>query len=94
MLQVRLQGQHTFTLDEGFVVGMLSFPGNPIYDSHALHPALEHVEILTNQRPDLTVADRGYRGLGEDKPHALLSGTFRSQAAKWIAPPPLQRHRG
>lgn len=38
------------TLDEGFVVGMRSFPGNP-YDGHTLRQALEQVKILTDQRP-------------------------------------------
>ena len=40
------------TLDEDFIVGMPSFPGNP-YDSHTVAPALEQAEILTDQRPDL-----------------------------------------
>ncbi len=47
------------TLDEGFVTGMRSFPGNP-YEGHTLAPALEQVEILTNHRPDLAVVHRGY----------------------------------
>ncbi|WP_143542951.1 transposase, partial [Cereibacter azotoformans] len=55
------------TLDEGFVVGMRSFPGTP-YDGHTLRPALEQVTILTDQRPDLAVVDRGYRGHGEERP--------------------------
>jgi transposase, IS5 family len=66
----------TTTLDEGFVVGMRSFPGNP-YDGHTLTPALEQVEILTDQRPDLAVVDRGYRGHGEDRTRVLISGTRR-----------------
>ena len=55
------------TLDEGFVVGTRSFAGNP-YDGHTLSRALEQVEILTDQRPDLAVVDRGYRGHGETGP--------------------------
>ena len=39
------------TLDEGFVVGLRSFPGKPD-DRHTPAPALERVEILTNQIPD------------------------------------------
>jgi Transposase DDE domain len=35
------------TLDEGFVVGMRSFPGNPC-NGHTLRPALEQVAILTD----------------------------------------------
>lgn len=46
------------TLDEGFVVGMRSFAGNPC-DGHTLKAALEQVAILTDQRPDLAVVDRG-----------------------------------
>ena len=72
------------TLDEGFVVGMRSFPGNP-YDGHTLRPALEQVEILTDQRPDLAVVDRGYRGHGEDRTRVLISGTRRGLTPKLMA---------
>jgi IS5 family transposase len=72
------------TLDEGFVVGMRSFPGNP-YDGHTLRRALEQVEILTDQRPDLAVVDRGYRGHGEDRTRVLISGTRRGLTPKLIA---------
>ena len=72
------------TLDEGFVVGMRSFPGNP-YDGHTLRPALEQVAILTEQRPDLAVVDRGYRGHGEDRTRVLISGTRRGLTPKLIA---------
>ncbi len=44
----------TTTLDEGIVVGMRSFAGNP-YDGHTLKEALEQVKILTDQRPNLVV---------------------------------------
>jgi transposase, IS5 family len=71
------------TLDEGFVVGMRSFPGNP-YDGHTLKEALEQVEILTDQRPDLAVVDRGYRGHGEEKTRVLISGTRRGLTPKLI----------
>lgn len=64
------------TLDEGFVVGMRSFAGNP-YDGHTLGAALEQVEILTERLPDLVVVDRGYRGHGVDKTQVLISGTRR-----------------
>jgi IS5 family transposase len=72
------------TVDEGFVVGMRSFAGNP-YDGHTLRPALEQVEVLTDQRPDLAVVDRGYRGHGEGKTRVLISGTRRGLTAKLIA---------
>lgn len=66
----------TTTLDEGFVVGMRSFAGNP-YDGHTLGAALEQVEILTERLPELVVVDRGYRGHGVDKTQVLISGTRR-----------------
>ena len=72
------------TLDEGFVDGMRSFPGNP-YDGHTLAPTLEQVEILTDRRPDLAVVDRGYRGHGALKTRVLISGTRRGLTPKLIA---------
>ena len=72
------------TLDEGFVVGMRSFPGNP-YDGHTLNEALEQVEILTDQRPNLAVVDRGYRGHGVEATRVLISGTRRGLTPKLIA---------
>jgi IS5 family transposase len=72
------------TLDEGFVVGMRSFPGNP-YDGHTLCSALEQVTILTDQRPELAVVDRGYRGLDEVKTRVLISGTRRGLTPKLVA---------
>ena len=72
------------TLDEGFVVGMRSFPGNP-YDGHTLRETLGQVEVLTDQRPDLAVVDRGYRGHDEDKTRALISGSRRGLRPRLIA---------
>jgi IS5 family transposase len=72
------------TLDEGFVVGMRGFPGNP-YDGHTLQEALEQVEILTDKRPDLAVVDRGYRGHAETRTRVLISGTRRGLTPKLIA---------
>ena len=71
------------TLDEGFVVGMRSFAGNP-YDGHTLKEALEQVAILTDQCPDLAVVDRGYRGHGVEATRVLISGTRRGLSAKEI----------
>ena len=64
------------TLDEGFVVGLRSFAGNP-YDGHTLRPTLDQVTTLTDQRPDLAVVDRGYRGHGVEATRVLISGTRR-----------------
>ena len=72
------------TLDEGFVVGMRSFPGNP-YDGHTLRETLAQVEVLTDKRPDLAVIDRGYRGHGEGRTCVLISGTRRGLTPKLIA---------
>jgi transposase, IS5 family len=59
------------TLDEGFVVGMRSFAGNP-NDGHTLKEALEQVTILTDQCPDLTVVYR------ESQTRVLINGTRRN----------------
>jgi len=68
------------TAREGFVVGMRSMPGNP-YDGHTLESALEQVEILTEKRPDIVLADRGYRGVETgDGIKLLLSHTRRLPA--------------
>lgn len=72
------------TLDEGFVVGMRSMPSNP-YDEHTLREALEQVEILTDQRPELAVVDRGYCGHGAEKTRVLISGSRRGLGPKLIA---------
>jgi len=71
------------TLDEGFVVGMRSFPGYP-FDGHTLRDALGQVEILAAQRPKLAVVDRGYRGRYEGKTRVLTSGTRRGLTANEI----------
>lgn len=72
------------TLDEGCVVGMRSFAGNP-YDGHTPGAALEQVEILTERLPELVVVDRGYRGHGVDNTHVLISGTRRGLTAALAA---------
>jgi IS5 family transposase len=63
---------------------MRSFAGNP-YDGHTLKAALEQVTILTDQRPTLAVADRGYRGHGETQTRVLISGTRRGLTPKLVA---------
>ena len=60
----------------GFVVGMRAFPGNP-YDGHTLAEALEQVEILTDQKPELAFVDRGYRGHGVENVKVFISGARR-----------------
>ena len=72
------------TLDEGIVVGMRSFASNP-YDGHTLKDALEKVEILTDQHPDLAVVDREYRGHDVEATRVLTSETRRGLTPKLIA---------
>ncbi len=72
------------TLDEVFVIGMRSFPGNP-YDGQTLKETLAQVEVLTDKRPDLAVVGRGYRGHDEDKTRVLISGSRRGSTPKLIA---------
>jgi len=64
------------TTEGGFVVGMRALPGNP-YDGHTLHEALEQVEILTDQRPQMAFVDRGYRGHGVETVKVFISGARR-----------------
>lgn len=64
------------TTEGGFVVGMRSLPGNP-YDGHTLHEALEQVEILTDQRPQMAFVDRGYRSHGVETVKVFISGARR-----------------
>jgi IS5 family transposase len=61
------------TINEGFIVGARSMPGNP-YDGHTLADALDQVEVLTDIRPSLAVVDRGYRGHGVTRTRVLISG--------------------
>jgi transposase, IS5 family len=42
------------------------------------------VAILTDQRPDLAVVDRGYRGHAETRTRVLISGTRRCLTPKLI----------
>jgi transposase, IS5 family len=61
------------TINEGFIVGTRSMPGNP-YDGHTLADALDQVEVLTDIRPALAVVDRGYRGHSVTRTRVLISG--------------------
>ncbi len=45
----------------GVILGAYSLPEND-YDEHTLDPALEQVEGLAKYRPQVAIADRGYRG--------------------------------
>ncbi len=63
----------------GFIAGMRALPGNP-YDGHTLAEALEQVEILTGQQPELAFVDRGYRGHGVKNVKVFISGARRGVA--------------
>ena len=63
---------------------MRSFPGNP-YDGHTLGPALEQVEILTDQRPDIAVLERGYRGHSVEATRDPISATRRGLTPRLLA---------
>ena len=52
---------------------MRALPGNPC-DGHTLSEALEQVEILTGQRPEMAFVDRGH-GVGNVK--VFISGARR-----------------
>lgn len=85
----------------GFTVGMRALPGNP-YDGHTLYEALEQVELLTEERPEFTYVDRGYRGHGVENVKVFISGTRRGVAStiarlrrrrSAIEPPPMLLER-
>lgn len=69
------------TAKEGFVIGMRSLPGNP-YDGHTLDNALEQVEILAESRPQIVLADRGYRGVEAGQGIKLLLSHTRRLPAR------------
>jgi len=55
----------TTTHRDGLVIGARSMPGNP-YDGHTLAKVLEQAAILSDVKPDVTIVDRGYRGVVVD----------------------------
>ena len=64
------------TLNEGFIVGMRSMPGNP-YDGHTLAETVEQVSILTDRMPKTVIVDRGYKGAAVEGVRILRSGQKR-----------------
>ena len=51
----------TGTRDSGIILGALALPGNP-YDGHTIDVVLKQLKRITGIRPDILIADRGYRG--------------------------------
>jgi transposase, IS5 family len=72
------------TIDEGFVVGTYALPGNP-YNCHTLAEALQQVEILTDQCPELAVVDCGYRDHGVEAMRVLICGNRGGLTPKLIS---------
>lgn len=64
------------TTTGNFVVGMQALPGNP-YDGHTLEGALEQVQRLTDQKPEMAFVDRGYRGHDIENIKVFISGAKR-----------------
>ncbi|MEG3641651.1 transposase, partial [Magnetococcus sp. PR-3] len=62
----------TTTNREGFVLGMLSFPGNP-YDGRTLIQALAQSTRVSGVRPKRCYVDRGYRGHKVTKSTVFIS---------------------
>ena len=60
----------------GFVIGIRALSGNP-YDGHTLAEALEQVETLIDQRPEMAFVDCGYHGHGVEDVKAFISGAKR-----------------
>lgn len=71
------------TRDEAFVVGICSFTG-ATYEGHSLSQTVEQGIIITDQRPELAVIDRGYCGHGEEKTWLLISGMRSGLTLKLI----------
>jgi len=53
------------TIKEGFLVGVISMPGNP-WDGHTLAETVEQASILAHRMPKTVIVDRGYQGVVVD----------------------------
>ena len=73
----------------GLVAGLRALPGNPC-DGHRLAEALEQVEILTGQRPEMAFVERGCRGNGVENVKVFFGGAKRG-VARPIAKLPRRR---
>ncbi len=69
------------TQQEGFVVGMRSYPGNP-YDGHTLDDILEQSEIISGVEAKTVVVDLGYRGHHHTQAKVIHRGKKLSRRSK------------
>ena len=57
----------------------------PLESRSSTQTRVDEVVILTDQRPELAVVDRGYRGHGEEKTRVVISGMRRGLTPKMVA---------
>ena len=69
------------TQQEGFVVGMRSYPGNP-YDGHTLDDMLEQSAIISGVEARTVAVDLGYRGHHETPAQVIHRGKRLSRRAR------------
>jgi IS5 family transposase len=69
------------TQQEGFVVGMRSYPGNP-YDGHTLDDLLEQSEIISGVEAKTVVVDLSYRGRHDTQAKVIHRGKKLSRRSK------------
>ena len=69
------------TQQEGFVIGMRSYPGNP-YDGHTLDDMLQQTETITGVEMKDAVVDLGYRGKHQTQAKIIHRGRKLSRREK------------
>ena len=69
------------TQQEGFVIGMGSYPGNP-YDGHTLDDMLPQTEVITGVEIKDAAVDLGYRGRHRTKAKVIHRGRKLSRPEK------------
>ena len=71
----------TTTQEEGYVVAMRSYPGNP-YDGHTLDDMLQQAETITGVEVKTAAVDLGYRGKHETQANVIHRGRKLSKREK------------
>ena len=69
------------TQEEGFVIGMRSYPGNP-YDGHTLDDMLQQTETISGIEIKDAVVDLGYRGKHQTQAKIIHRGRKLSRREK------------